>query len=66
VSKRKKMTSYTVDLGRCMFCGLCEDACSTDALELTQDFEIALYSREGLILDRERLEKGPEPTVYVK
>ena len=66
VTKRKKMTSYTVDLGRCMFCGLCEDACSTDALELTQDFEIALYSREGLILDRERLEKGPEPTVYVK
>ena len=65
-SGRKKLTTYTVDLSRCMFCGLCEDACSTDALELTQDYEIALYSREGLILDRERLEKGPEPTVYVK
>ncbi len=63
---RKKLTTYTVDLSRCMFCGLCEDACSTDAIELTQDYEIALYSRDGLILDRERLEKGPEPTVYVK
>ena len=66
VTKRKKMVSYTVDLSRCMFCGLCEDACSTDAIELTQDFEIALYSREGLVLDREQLERGLQPTVYVK
>ncbi len=63
---RKKLTTYTVDLSRCMFCGLCEDACSTDAIELTQDFEFALYSREGLVLDREALERGPQPTVYVK
>ena len=66
VTKRKKMVSYTVDLSRCMFCGLCEDACSTDAIELTQDFEFALYSREGLVLDREQLERGPQQTVYVK
>ena len=37
-----------------MFCGLCEEACSTDALELTQDYEMALYSREGMVLDRSR------------
>ena len=30
-----------------MFCGLCEDACPVDALELTQDFELASYTREG-------------------
>ena len=65
-TKRKKMISYTVDLSRCMFCGLCEDACSTDAIELTQDFEMALYSREGLVLNRKQLERGPQPTVYVK
>ncbi|HVP42469.1 MAG TPA: NADH-quinone oxidoreductase subunit I [Terriglobales bacterium] len=66
ITKRKKMVGYTVDLSRCMFCGLCEDACSTDAIELTQDFELALYSREGLVLDREQLERGLQPTVYVK
>ncbi len=49
-----------------MFCGLCEDACPTDALELTQDFELAAYSREGMIWDRETLAKGPRPTVYKK
>jgi len=64
-TKRKVLTSWTYDASRCMFCGLCEDACSTDALELSQDFEYATYSRE-FIMDRERLEKGTEPTVYMK
>jgi NADH-quinone oxidoreductase subunit I len=47
-----------------MFCGLCEDACPVDALELTQDFELASYTREGWIWDRKTLEKGPAPTQY--
>jgi NADH-quinone oxidoreductase subunit I len=49
-----------------MFCGLCEDACPTDCLELTQDFELANYTREGMIWDRQTLELGPKPTVYKK
>ena len=63
-TRRKELTTFTYDLSRCMFCGLCEDACPTDALELTQDFELANYSREGAIWDRQTLEKGPQPTVY--
>ena len=43
--RKKRLTTFTYDLSRCMFCGLCEDACPVDALELTQDFEIAHYSR---------------------
>jgi NADH-quinone oxidoreductase subunit I len=66
VTRRKELTHFTYDLSRCMFCGLCEDACPTDALELTQDFEMANYSREGLIWDRKTLEEGPEPTKYHK
>jgi hypothetical protein len=31
------------------------------ARELTQDFEIAHYSREGMIWDRQALEEGPAP-----
>jgi NADH-quinone oxidoreductase subunit I len=64
-TKKKVMTSWTYDASRCMFCGLCEDACSTDALELSQDFEFATYSRD-FIMDRARLEQGIEPTVYAK
>ena len=65
-TRRKVLTHFTYDTSRCMFCGLCEDACPTDALELTQDFELANYSREDMIWDREALEKGPRPTVYKK
>src|ERR1700758_4192212 len=31
-TRRKELTTFTYDLSRCMFCGLCEDACPTDAL----------------------------------
>ena len=65
-TRRKELTHFTYDLSRCMFCGLCEDACPTDALELTQDFEMAQYTREGAIWNREQLEQGPEPVKYSK
>jgi NADH-quinone oxidoreductase subunit I len=63
-TRRKELTTFTYDLSRCMFCGLCEDACPVDALELTQDFELASYTREGLIWNRQMLEEGPRPTQY--
>jgi len=64
VTRRKELTNFTYDLSRCMFCGLCEDACPVDALELTQDFELASYTREGAIWDRQMLEEGPKPRWY--
>jgi NADH-quinone oxidoreductase subunit I len=63
-TKRKDLITFTYDTSRCMFCGLCEDACPVDALELTQDFELASYSREGQIFDRQMLEEGIHPTPY--
>ena len=63
-TKRKELTTFIYDTSRCMFCGLCEDACPVDALELTQDFELATYTREGQIWDRQMLEEGPRPTQY--
>ena len=63
-TKRKDLTTFTYDTSRCMFCGLCEDACPVDALELTQDFEMASYTRDGQIWDRQMLEEGPKPTAY--
>ncbi|MDX2154718.1 MAG: NADH-quinone oxidoreductase subunit I [Bryobacteraceae bacterium] len=63
-TNKKVLTTFTYDTSRCMFCGLCEDACPVDALELTQDFELASYTREGQIWDRQMLEEGPRPTQY--
>src|SRR5213596_1454326 len=66
LTRRKVLTTFTYDTSRCMFCGLCEDACPTDCLELTQDFEMATYTREGAIWDRHRLEEGPTPARYTR
>src|SRR5215469_18176403 len=63
-TRRKELAAFTYDLSRCMFCGLCEDACPVDALEFTQDFELASYTRQGGIWDRQMLEEGPRPIHY--
>jgi len=65
-TKKKVLTSWTYDASRCMFCGLCEDACPTDSLELSQDYEFATYDRDHFVLDRAKLEQGTQPTVYEK
>lgn len=46
---------YQVDLLRCIFCGLCEEACPTDCLHLTQEFELAAWSREDLVYQKNQL-----------
>ena len=65
-TKRKELTFFTYDTSRCMFCGLCEDACPTPCLELTQEFELSLYGRREMKLDRQTLEAGVQPLVYTK
>ena len=57
-SRRKVLTTYTFDVSRCLFCGLCQEVCPTNAIELTQDFELASYDRSTMLWDRARLEKG--------
>jgi NADH-quinone oxidoreductase subunit I len=63
---KKALTTFTFDLSRCMFCGLCEDACPTPCLELTQDFELALYGRNDMKWDRQKLEEGNQPVIYTR
>jgi len=46
---------YEINMLRCIFCGLCEEACPTDALHLTQQYELADFTRESLIYGRDRL-----------
>lgn len=46
---------YQVDLLRCIFCGMCEEACPTECLHLTQEFELADFTRESLVLQKDRL-----------
>jgi len=44
------LTGFSIDLGRCMYCGLCVEQCSSDGLHHTGDFECAVTSREDTML----------------
>lgn len=46
---------YEIDYLRCIFCGLCEEACPTDCLHLTQEFELATFTRQDAVYNKERL-----------
>ena len=50
VEKRPK--SFDIDIGKCVYCGFCVEACPEDAIRMdTGILEIAAYSREGMVLD---------------
>ena len=34
--------TWSIDYGRCVFCGRCEEVCPTDAIRLTEEFELAV------------------------
>jgi formate hydrogenlyase subunit 6 len=38
----------TLDYARCIMCGLCAQACPTEALRMTPDYELAVTGREDL------------------
>ncbi|MDD3149996.1 MAG: NADH-quinone oxidoreductase subunit I [Candidatus Gastranaerophilales bacterium] len=46
---------FVVDMGRCIFCGNCTEVCPSKGLVMTNEFELADYSRESLIYDKKRL-----------
>ncbi len=46
---------FDIDLLRCIFCGLCEEACPKGAIYLDGTGEMATDNREDLILTKERM-----------
>lgn len=56
--KKRKLDKYLYDLGSCTFCMLCVTTCPQDALEFSNDFEQAVFTREKLV---QQLNYRPEP-----
>jgi NADH-quinone oxidoreductase subunit I len=46
---------WKVDLTRCMYCGLCEDACPTTALRMGRQYELACFTLEDAIKEKDEL-----------
>lgn len=60
-TKKKKLDKYIYDLGSCTFCQLCVVSCPTNALEFSNDFEQAVFTRNKLAKQLNYLPEKPEP-----
>ncbi|MEB2362920.1 MAG: NADH-quinone oxidoreductase subunit NuoI [Bryobacteraceae bacterium] len=46
---------FRINFSRCIFCGFCEDACPTYAIQLTPDFEMSEFNRQNMVYEKEHL-----------
>ena len=46
---------FRINFSRCIFCGYCEEACPTYAIQLTPDYEMSEYDRKNLVYEKEDL-----------
>ena len=63
--KKRRLVDYQYDLGDCMFCQLCVNACNFGAIEFVNDFENAVFDRSKLVLhlDKEVYKGGSLPNL---
>jgi NADH-quinone oxidoreductase subunit I len=47
IEKRPK--EFSINMLRCIYCGMCVEACPKDAIYMTQDYEFANQTRDQMI-----------------
>ncbi len=52
---RQVPETFTIDELRCIYCGMCEEACPVDAIELTSIYDLTGMTRQEMIFDKEKL-----------
>ena len=62
-----KVDVFDIDQARCMYCGLCVEACPYDALHMGSGFEAARYRRADLVIDIDTLkEREKHPSTWFR
>jgi NADH-quinone oxidoreductase subunit I len=51
----KVIDKYEIEILKCLFCGYCVEACPVRAIVMTQEYELAGYTRESLLYTKEML-----------
>ncbi len=52
---RRYPAFFRINFSRCIYCGFCEEACPTYAIQLTPDLEMGEYKRDNLVYEKEDL-----------
>ena len=60
-TKKKNLDNYMYDLGSCTFCQLCVTNCPTNAIDFSNDFEQAVFTRGKLVKKLNYLPEKEEP-----
>ena len=58
--EKYRVDVFDIDLARCMFCGLCVEACPYDALHMGSGFERARPRVSDLVIPLEELRESPK------
>jgi NADH-quinone oxidoreductase subunit I len=50
-SKKKVLTSYVLDFTTCSLCGSCVESCNFNALQFSNEYNLASRNKEDFIMD---------------
>ena len=56
---------YEINMLRCIFCGMCEEACPEDAIWLEKEYELSDYERDAFIYTNTELVVPMEKAGYI-
>jgi len=51
----RELGEFILKAGRCLFCGLCSQVCPVDAITMSQEYELGVLEREGLVYTKTEL-----------
>lgn len=51
----KRLHKFDIDLGRCIYCGYCEEVCPVDAIRLTTSTDYTVRNRKDFVLRKDDL-----------